>query len=67
MADLYEQTGDFRSALAYHKLYNALNDSLTGENVRLKIAELNAKYEPQSKEVELEKKRSELLINHIHI
>ncbi len=50
---LYEEKQSFEDALFYQKLYTQYHDSITGESVQLKIAELETKYETAKKEQQI--------------
>ncbi len=52
---VYEETGDFRSALDFFKQFHNLHDSIIGAETQEKIAELQIKYESQQKELTLQK------------
>jgi len=45
----YEETKDFEKAYRMQSLYRSYSDSLMGENVRVKVADLEAKYETAKK------------------
>lgn len=49
----YFEEGDFENAYLYSKLYNNLEDSLNGLEVKKKLLELEHKYESSQKETEL--------------
>ncbi len=53
ISDYYERVGDFKNALKYHKLYSEVNDSIYNEDTRSRIAEIENKYQFQSKEQQL--------------
>ena len=50
---LYEEKQSYKDALFYQKIYTQYHDSITGENVQLKIAELETKYETAKKEQQI--------------
>ena len=58
--EAFEKKGEYREAFEYLKAFYRLNDSLRGPEIQLKIAELNARYEPESKEVIIEKDQLKL-------
>ncbi|NUO02140.1 MAG: tetratricopeptide repeat protein [Saprospiraceae bacterium] len=60
MAEAYERMGNFREAYAYFKKYHALRDSAIGLETQAKIAELEALYESEKKELALQKSQNEL-------
>ncbi len=49
-AQLYEQTGNYKDALAYQKQAQILNDSIIGEKNQVTIANNEAKYEFEKKQ-----------------
>jgi PAS domain S-box-containing protein len=54
MANYYTAIGEFEQALEFHKKYSSLHNSIyTEENIK-KLAELQAKYEIEKKEKEIE-------------
>ena len=58
---LYEAKNDYKNAFYYLKEFYLLKDSINGLDVSLKIADLNAKYEAQSKEVSLKEARLKII------
>jgi len=50
---LYNEKRSFEDALFYYRSYTQYHDSITGENVQLKIAELETKYETAKKEQQI--------------
>jgi tetratricopeptide (TPR) repeat protein len=60
LAQLYEQTGDYKKANEYLNKYYELKDSLIGIDVQLEIADLYTKFNTQEKELAL--KKSELVL-----
>ncbi|MEO8150593.1 MAG: hypothetical protein ABI723_23380 [Bacteroidia bacterium] len=60
LAEIFEKKGDYRSSSAYYKKFHALKDSLSGEEVQMKIAELKTKFETKEKELALNKSRLQL-------
>ena len=60
-SEVLSKKGDYRSAYGYLQNYYSIDDSLKGDAVKIKIGKLNAKYESQSKEIELEKQQIKLL------
>jgi signal transduction histidine kinase len=50
----YEAKGDLKQALAYHQQYAALNDSIYSEENALKLAEMQALYQVEQKNKEIE-------------
>jgi len=51
---LFEAKGDFKKALDYHKQYARLNDSIYSEGNALKLAEMQALYQVEQKNQEIE-------------
>ncbi len=51
LAKLFEKKGDYKMAFEYHKLYVDLKDSTLNEQSSKQIAEMNAKYENEKKEI----------------
>jgi len=66
---LYEAQGDMKRALAYHKLYSELNDSIYSEGNAMKLAELQALYQVEQKnqEIELLNQNKEIQNNQIQL
>ncbi len=52
MSEVYEKRKDYVQALKYYKLYFATNDSLTQEDRRKAIADMQVKYETEATEKE---------------
>ena len=59
ISEFHESGGDFKSALKYHQMYKASEDSLYSENLTEKSAQLLAQYETVKKEKEIESLRQE--------
>lgn len=55
LSSVYEATNDFKNALKYKNLEAELRDTLVSEKTKKNIAELEVKYDLQTKERELEK------------
>lgn len=55
---LFEARGDYRKALQYHKEYTRMNDSIYSEGNAIKLAEMQALYQVEQKNQEIE------LLNH---
>lgn len=51
---LYEELGDYKSAIEYLKKYHTINDSLNGANVLVKVNDLELKYKVKDTELQLE-------------
>ena len=62
LANVYEQQKNFKKALEYHKLYEALKDSILNEESLRQTTELNVRYETdkKAKEIQLLTKDQEL-------
>lgn len=67
LATVYEYFGDYRQALSYRNNVMALNDSLVGEKTRSRIAELEALYETEKKEREIEALKQSEIIKQLEI
>jgi two-component system, NarL family, sensor kinase len=60
LSRVYEDKKDFASSLKFHQLYSQYNDSVyNSENVN-QMAEMNAKYETNKKDLEISKNKTEL-------
>ncbi len=68
-SELLEGKGDLSGALAYSKKYIEVNDSIYSETSAMKIAELQAMYDVQKKENEIEllKNQRELQSNQLQL
>ncbi|MEO5980365.1 MAG: tetratricopeptide repeat-containing sensor histidine kinase [Chryseolinea sp.] len=68
-SSFYEAKGDLKKALEYHRLYTALNDSIYSEGNAMKLAEMQALYqvEQKNKEIELLNQNKEIQDNEILI
>jgi len=53
LINMYGRKGDFKPALAYHKLYVRLKDVIFNEESSQKIVQLQAQYEAETKENEI--------------
>jgi PAS domain S-box-containing protein len=53
LSHLYETRGDFKQALEYHSRFSEIKDSLYNEKTNQQVALMQAKYETQKKENEL--------------
>ena len=62
ISDVYAMKGDFRRAYEYVQQYNALRDSVFGDEKRILLVELDAKYQIHAKQrqIELLSKEKEL-------
>lgn len=54
LSELYNKKGDFKKAFEYHKLYSEIKDSLLNEQSGKQIAEMDAKYDSEKKEKDIE-------------
>lgn len=59
--EAFEKKGDYRSAFEHLKTFYEFKDSLSGEGVQLKIADLNTRFDIQAKELALKKSQLELI------
>jgi len=66
-ADMHEQLGELALALEYRKKFENLNDTLLGEKNRTIIANLEAKYEFEKKEVTIQRLKYENELNTLTI
>lgn len=53
LAELYEEFGNYKKSVAYHKEYRMLNDSIVGIEKLNAISELQTKYETEKKQQEI--------------
>jgi len=53
LASLMERRGNYAQALAYHKRYMEVNDSVYNESKSKQLAEVNAKYQAEKKEQQI--------------
>ncbi|EIP97305.1 signal transduction histidine kinase [Opitutaceae bacterium TAV1] len=54
LARSHESLGELRSALLYHRRYAEAREALLDEQTRLRVAELNARYQSERREHEIE-------------
>ena len=54
ISSTYKETGQYKEALEYYKLYRTYKDSLLSEKSNNQITELNTKYETKKKEKDIE-------------
>ncbi len=66
-SQLYEKTGNYRTALDFNRRAEALNDSILGEKSRNRIAELEVLYETEKKERELGRLRQSEIVRELEI
>ncbi|NQU33394.1 MAG: tetratricopeptide repeat protein [Bacteroidetes bacterium] len=50
---LYEETSNYKNAFQFHKLYVQYHDSIIGQDVQVKIAELETKYKTAKKDQQI--------------
>lgn len=67
MASIHRSLGQFRDAYAYELEYNALKDSLFEENKTKAILEMQAKYEAESRELEISNQKARLATNELEL
>lgn len=60
--DIYKTLGDYKNALIHLEKYRELSDSLINEETNEKIVQLQAKYELEKREREIQEKENEKLI-----
>lgn len=53
LSNLMERRGNYAQALAYHKRYMEVNDSVYNESKSKQLAEVNAKYQAEKKEQQI--------------
>jgi tetratricopeptide (TPR) repeat protein/tRNA A-37 threonylcarbamoyl transferase component Bud32 len=63
LTDLYQQQGNYKKALDYHRLYADLKDKIYDEQSAESLAEMQTRYETEKKEREIEllKKNDQVL------
>ena len=54
LSETKENQGRYEEALKYHKKYKTLSDSIAGESLEAKVAELELKYETGKKQLKIE-------------
>lgn len=54
MSRYYEEKGDYKSALHWHKMYANINDSIFSEGNAMKLAEMQALYQIEQKDQQIE-------------
>ena len=62
LSEIYEATGDYKTALKYHQEFKMYNDSLASEESTLEISKLALKYEYDKKVDALQNKQNEAII-----
>jgi serine phosphatase RsbU (regulator of sigma subunit)/Tfp pilus assembly protein PilF len=62
VSDVYQEMKDYRQALSYHQQYTGVKDSILNKESSSRIAEMDAKYntDKKNKEIELLKKEKEI-------
>ncbi|HEY6159838.1 MAG TPA: tetratricopeptide repeat protein, partial [Bacteroidia bacterium] len=54
LTDYYSDIGDYKKALEYHQKFTALKDSIMDEETSRQVNEMNAKYESEKKDHEID-------------
>ena len=54
LSKYYEEKGDYKSALQYHRSYTNINDSIFSEGNAMKLAEMQALYQIEQKDQQIE-------------
>jgi signal transduction histidine kinase/Tfp pilus assembly protein PilF len=54
LANYYEESGDFKQALVFHKIHNTYNDSLFSESTNKKLQQLQFNYELEKKQRQID-------------
>jgi signal transduction histidine kinase/uncharacterized protein HemY len=54
MSRYYEEKGDYKQALQYHQSYTNINDSIFSEGNAMKLAEMQALYQMEQKDQQIE-------------
>ena len=54
MSGYYEEMGDYKSALQWHRMYTDINDSIFSEGNAMKLAEMQALYQIEQKDQQIE-------------
>lgn len=67
LSNTYVEIGDYRKAYEYHQLYSEISDSLLNENKTEQIAELEARFENERKEAEINKLTSQKTIQDLKL
>ncbi len=67
LSKAHKQLGNYKDALKFHELYFMYNDSVTGEETRKKVAELEIQYETEKKENENLALRKDKELNQLKI
>jgi serine phosphatase RsbU (regulator of sigma subunit) len=62
ISDVYQKMNDYRQALSFHQKYTEIKDSILNKESSAQIAEMDAKYntDKKNKEIELLKKEKEI-------
>lgn len=66
-SEIYDQQGDFKNALYYHRQHSLLKDSLFGEKSRTEIAKIESSYKLQYKDQQLDLIRKENEVKNLTI
>jgi len=67
LATAYAHFGDYKKAIEYKDLFISLNDSILGEKTQNRMAELQAKYESEKKEREIDRLKQTDALNNLII
>ncbi|MBI5219878.1 MAG: tetratricopeptide repeat protein [Bacteroidia bacterium] len=67
LAEVSEQMKDFKNAYLNHKLFKLMNDSIFNEQSSKQIKEMEAKYQSEKKQKEIELKESQLAKKDIEV
>ncbi|MGC3946121.1 MAG: tetratricopeptide repeat-containing sensor histidine kinase [Chryseolinea sp.] len=54
MSKYYEEKGDYKAALRWHQMYTNINDSIFSEGNAMKLAEMQALYQIEQKDQQIE-------------
>jgi len=60
LSEIYEKMGQYKNALSYHKKYKELEDSLFNKEKNRQTAEMEAKYQANNKQKEIDLQKLEL-------
>jgi len=64
LSEIFSYLRDSKKALAYHKLYSEMKDSIFNYNTALKLEQLKTQYEVEKAVAEEESKREKILAEH---
>jgi serine phosphatase RsbU (regulator of sigma subunit)/Tfp pilus assembly protein PilF len=60
IAEFFDEKGDYKQALEYHKLFSDIKDTLLNDQSSRLVTEMNTKYDSEKKDKELVKKDAEI-------